>query len=147
MASFVMARIYRARVSLHTPFFVGEEMLKDPALTLRFKADPVDVAKSGDVGYTAGSYTMTATDPSTHKVIHDRGTYVTTYRKQADGSWKAEANIATSSVPSMPIPEKKKQAEGCASGAPHRGDSGVAFAGRFASQCLVIRPGLLFSVA
>jgi len=45
-----MARIYCARVSLHTPFFVGEEMLKDPALTLRFKADRVDVAKSGDVG-------------------------------------------------------------------------------------------------
>lgn len=88
---------------------VLEGLLKDPALSLHFKADRVDVAKSGDVGYTAGAYEMTATDPSTHKVIHDHGTFVTTYRKQADGSWKAEADIATSAVPSMPIPEKKKK--------------------------------------
>lgn len=60
------------------------------------------------MGYTQGSYEMAVTDPATHKVIHDHGSYVTAYRKQADGSWKAEADIATSSVPSMPIPEKKK---------------------------------------
>ena len=86
-----------------------QEMLKDPALTLQFKASRTDVAKSGDLGYTQGSYEMTVTDPMTHKVIHDHGSFVTTYRKQADGSWKAEADIATSSVPSMPIPEKKKK--------------------------------------
>jgi len=86
-----------------------QAMLKDPAMTLQFKAARVDVAKSGDLGYTQGSYEMTETDPMTHKVMHDHGSYVTTYRKQADGSWKAEADIATSAVPSMPIPEKKKK--------------------------------------
>lgn len=86
-----------------------QAMLKDPALTLQFKASRYDVGKSGDIGYSQGTYEMTATDPMTHKLIHDHGSYVTTYRKQADGSWKAEADIATSAVPSMPIPERKKK--------------------------------------
>jgi ketosteroid isomerase-like protein len=62
----------------------------------------VDVAKSGDLGYTQGSYKLTVTDPTTHKIINDHGSYVTTYRKQADGSWKAVADIATSEVPPGP---------------------------------------------
>ncbi|HKF47392.1 MAG TPA: SgcJ/EcaC family oxidoreductase [Terracidiphilus sp.] len=85
-----------------------QEMLKDPAIALQFHASNVEVAKSGDWGYTQGSYTMTASDPKTHKQVNDHGSYVTTYRKEADGSWKAVADIATSAVPSMPIPEKKK---------------------------------------
>ena len=51
------------------------------------------------MGYTQGAYVLTVTDPSTHKVINDHGSYVTTYRKQTDGSWKAVADIATSDVP------------------------------------------------
>ena len=57
--------------------------------------------------YSAGTYEMTATDSATHKVINDHGSYVTTYRKQADGSWRAVADIATSAVPPTP-PAKKK---------------------------------------
>jgi len=77
-------------------------MLADKALSLTFKANKVDVAKSGDLGYTQGDYQMTMTDPATHKVVNDHGTYVTTYRKQTDGSWKAVADIATSGAPSTP---------------------------------------------
>jgi uncharacterized protein (TIGR02246 family) len=82
-------------------------MFKDPALMLQFHATRVDVSKSGELGYTQGSYTMKMTDPTTHKVIDDHGSYVTTYRKQADGSWKAETDIATSEVPPMAMPKKK----------------------------------------
>ena len=74
-------------------------MLADKALSLTFKSSKVDVAKSGDLGYTQGDYQMTMTNPATHKVMNDHGNYVTTYRKQADGSWKAVADIATSAVP------------------------------------------------
>lgn len=74
-------------------------MLADKALSLTFKSSKVDVAKSGDLGYTQGDYQMTMTNPATHKVMNDHGTYVTTFRKQADGSWRAVADIATSSVP------------------------------------------------
>jgi uncharacterized protein (TIGR02246 family) len=76
-----------------------QQMISDPAMTLSFRASLVEVAKSGDVGYTQGAYVLTVTDPSTHKVINDHGSYVTTYRKQTDGSWKAVADIATSDVP------------------------------------------------
>jgi len=79
-------------------------MLADKALSLTFKASRIDVAKSGDLGYTQGDYQMTMTDPKTHKAVKDHGTYVTTYRKQTDGSWKAVADIATSAVP--PGPQK-----------------------------------------
>ncbi len=78
------------------------QMLADKALSLKFHATKVDVAKSGDLGYTQGEYTMAMTDPATHKVINDHGTYVTAYRKQPDGSWKAVSDIATSAVPPAP---------------------------------------------
>jgi uncharacterized protein (TIGR02246 family) len=82
-------------------------MVADKALSLTFKASKVDVAKSGDIGVTQGDYQMTFTDPATHKVMNDHGTYVTTYRKQADGSWKAVNDIATSAVPPGPPPKHK----------------------------------------
>jgi uncharacterized protein (TIGR02246 family) len=84
-----------------------KEMIADPAMKLVFKADRVDVSKGGDLGYTQGTYTLTMTNPVTHKPFEDHGSYVTTYRKQADGSWKAVADIATSEVPPMPPPKKK----------------------------------------
>jgi uncharacterized protein (TIGR02246 family) len=87
---------------------VLQEMMADPALSLKFQASKVEVARSGDLGYTQGSYTLTMTDPNTKQVINDHGSYVTTYRKQADGSWKAVADIATSEVPPPPPPSPAK---------------------------------------
>lgn len=84
-----------------------KQMVADPALSLTFQSSKVDVAKSGDLAYTMGSYKMTMTDSATHKPMNDHGSYVTTYRKQTDGSWKAVADIATSEVPLMPPPKKK----------------------------------------
>jgi ketosteroid isomerase-like protein len=77
-------------------------------MTLKFQAARVEVAKSGDQAYTQGSYAMTMTDPASKQVVNDHGSYVTTYRKQADGTWKAVADIATSDVP-PPAPPDKKQ--------------------------------------
>jgi uncharacterized protein (TIGR02246 family) len=74
-------------------------MTDDPAMALKFHASKVEVAKSADVAYTQGTYTLTLTDPQTKQVINDHGSYVTTYRKLPDGSWKAVADIATSEVP------------------------------------------------
>jgi len=77
-------------------------------MDLKFQASKVDVASSGDLGYTQGSYTLALTDPKTKKVTNDHGSYVTTYRKQADGSWKAVADIANSETP-MPAPTPAKK--------------------------------------
>ena len=86
---------------------VLKPMLADPALSLTFHSDLVDVAKSGDVGYSEGPYQMTITDPATHKVVQDHGNYLTTFRKQADGSWKATEDFAASAAP-PPAPSKHK---------------------------------------
>jgi uncharacterized protein (TIGR02246 family) len=85
-----------------------KHMLADPALSLTFQPTRVDVAKSGDLAYTLGKYQLTVTDEATHKVINDHGSYVTAYRKQPDGSWKAESDIATSEIPPTPPPASKK---------------------------------------
>jgi len=76
-----------------------QEMVADPAMSLKFQPSRVEVASSGDLGFTQGSYQMTMTDPASKQVIHDHGSYVTTYRKQSDGSWKAVADIASSEAP------------------------------------------------
>src|ERR1035437_8767084 len=76
-----------------------KQMLTAPALSLKFRPSRVDVDKSGELGYTQGSYTMVMTNPATKRAINDHGTYVTVYRKQADGKWRAVADIATSEMP------------------------------------------------
>jgi len=83
-----------------------QAMLSDPALTLKFQSSKVEIAKAGDMGFTQGSYTLVMTDPNTKLPMNDHGSYVTTYRKQPDGSWKAVADIATSEVPPPAPPSK-----------------------------------------
>ena len=75
-----------------------KEMIGDSALSLKFQASRVEVAKSGDMAYSQGTYEMTMTNPQTKKPVNDKGTYVTVYRKMADGSWKAVSDIATSAT-------------------------------------------------
>lgn len=72
------------------------QMVADPGLSLTFHADRVDVSASGDLAYTQGHYTMRGTDPHSHQIVTDHGSYVTTYRRQRDGSWKAIDDIASS---------------------------------------------------
>jgi uncharacterized protein (TIGR02246 family) len=74
------------------------QMISDPALSLQFQMRNIAVSRSSDLAYTEGSYTLTVTDPATKKPIHDKGSYVTVYRKQSDGSWKAVSDIATSEM-------------------------------------------------
>jgi uncharacterized protein (TIGR02246 family) len=76
-----------------------KHMVDDPTVSLKFQPTKVEVAKSGDLGYTQGAYTLTLTDPQTKQLVNDHGSYVTTYRKQPDGTWKAVVDIATSEVP------------------------------------------------
>jgi uncharacterized protein (TIGR02246 family) len=79
-----------------------KQMVADPAISLKFQPSKIEVAKEGDIAYTQGSYAMTLTDPRSKHVISDHGSYVTTYRKQPDGTWRAVADIATSEIPPGP---------------------------------------------
>ncbi len=71
-------------------------LLADPNFALTFQSSRVEASKGGDLVYTQGTYTMTASDPKTKKPMTDKGKYLTVYRKQADGSWKALADTFNS---------------------------------------------------
>ena len=81
-------------------------MFDDPNFAHACQASRVEVAKSGDLGYTQGTYTMTTTDPKTKKPVTDKGKYAEVYKKQADGTWKAMADMDSSDIP-LPAPGKK----------------------------------------
>jgi uncharacterized protein (TIGR02246 family) len=74
----------------------------DKAFTLVFAADRVEVSSSGDMAASSGHYDQTFTDPKTQKVMKEAGNYVTVYKKQADGGWKAVFDIASPSGPDTP---------------------------------------------
>lgn len=61
----------------------------DPALKVDFASDRIIVAASGDLASSRGHYTMTYTDPGTKQPKTETGTYITVYRKAADGNWQA----------------------------------------------------------
>jgi uncharacterized protein (TIGR02246 family) len=99
----------------NAPAFTGTDaikaglkpMLDDAAFKLSFAATKVDVAKSGDLAYTQGPYTMTTTNPATKKPAEDRGKYLTVFKKQADGTWKAVEDTFMTDLPAAaPAPAK-----------------------------------------
>lgn len=56
--------------------------LSDTAYTLTWQPMKAEISKSGDLGFTYGVYTLSIKD-SVYK-----GTYVSIWKKQNDGSWK-----------------------------------------------------------
>jgi ketosteroid isomerase-like protein len=69
-----------------------------PNLKITWHADKASVARSGELGYTSGTYQMSFTDAG-GKTIPDNGKYVTVWRKQADGSWKVVLDIFNTDLP------------------------------------------------
>lgn len=73
-------------------------MMQDPNFALSFEADNVVVARSGDLAYETGHYTMTLTGPDT-KPATEQGHYVVVWRKQADGAWRVAVDVPVSDPP------------------------------------------------
>jgi len=57
------------------------------------------VSESGDIGYTYGIHTNT--DKATGNLT--KGTYITIWQKQADGSWKFVLDTGTQGLPEKPL--------------------------------------------
>jgi ketosteroid isomerase-like protein len=72
--------------------FVGD-------FSISFANDKIDVSKGGDLAYVQGHYSMTMTDDKTKKKVTEKGKYVTIYKKQADGAWKAVQDINNRDAP------------------------------------------------
>ena len=70
-------------------------LMDDPGFNLAFSSDEVRVAASGDLAASRGRYTLTLTDPATHAATTTEGTFITVYRPQPGGAWKAVWDIAT----------------------------------------------------
>jgi ketosteroid isomerase-like protein len=79
-------------------------MYQTPGFSLNWQPVKVEVAQSGDLGYTYGTYQLTMNDPAGNPVT-DRGKYITVWKKQADGSWKSVADMFNSDLP-PPAPAK-----------------------------------------
>jgi uncharacterized protein (TIGR02246 family) len=68
--------------------------LADHYFSLSFQSDKVDVAASGDLAYSRGHFTESHQDPKSHQIVTESGSYLTVYKKQPDGSWKAVEDFA-----------------------------------------------------
>lgn len=79
-----------------------DQMASDPALKVDFASDRIIVAASGELASSRGHYTFTYTDPGTKKPKTENGSYLTVYRKAADGSWKAVEDFTTPGEPVVP---------------------------------------------
>ena len=64
----------------------------DSSFTIAWTTTEAGGAKSGDLGYTAGTYKDSYRD-STGALVSETGKYVCVWQKQADGSWKAIHDI------------------------------------------------------
>jgi len=66
------------------------EMTSAPGFALSWAASKAEVASSGDLGYTTGTYEMTMAGAT------EKGKYVTVWKKQPSGDWKATEDIFNS---------------------------------------------------
>ena len=78
-----------------------------PDLAITWAPDKVNIAKSGDVAYDYGSYSLSHAGPAGKKV-EDRGKFATVWKKQADGGWKVVLDVFNTSQPApQPAAAKK----------------------------------------
>jgi len=73
-------------------------MMADPNFALSFSPDTVIVARSGDLAYETGSYTMAMSGPD-GAAASERGHYVVVWRKQDGGAWKVAIDVPVSDPP------------------------------------------------
>jgi uncharacterized protein (TIGR02246 family) len=81
----------------------GAQSFTDPAFSLTYAPDRVEVSDAGDMAVTSGKFEITMTDPASKAVVKSGGNYVTVWKKQADGGWKASTDIASPGP--MPAPK------------------------------------------
>ena len=69
------------------------DALADHYFSIELASDKVGA--SGDLAYARGHFTEKHEDQKAGKIITDSGSYLTVYKKQPDGSWKAVEDFAT----------------------------------------------------
>ena len=81
-------------------FNTKDEMRKQPpwpdGTTLTWTPVKAEMAASGDLGYTYGSYVYTAKNKE-GKLVANYGKYTSIWKKQKDGQWKVVVDMGNSS--------------------------------------------------
>jgi|KBSSwiStaDraftv2_1062776.scaffolds.fasta_scaffold123325_3 ketosteroid isomerase-like protein len=85
-------------------------MQEAPGFSIHWQATKVEVARSGDIAYTSGSYEWTQND-SNGKPMTEKGKYLEAWKKQTDSSWKCVADMFSSDLP-VPTAAESKAASG-----------------------------------
>jgi len=80
-------------------------LMATPGFSLSFQSNKVEVARSGDIAYSSGTYSLSMNDPKGNPMT-DKGKFVTAFRKNAEGKWKVAADIFNTDMP-LPAPPAK----------------------------------------
>ena len=69
-----------------------KQFIGDPTLKFDYKPGMKTFSDGGDMAYSMAEYTESYTDPATKKLVTMKGTNLSVWKKQADGSWKLVAD-------------------------------------------------------
>ena len=95
------------------PIVAGKEAIRKmfggmyamPGFSVKWQPTKVEAARSGDLGYSYGTYELSMNDPKGTPML-DRGKYATVWKKQADGSWKVALDMFNTDLPPAAPPAK-----------------------------------------
>jgi len=90
----------------HAPLASGKDAIRKgvsalfatPGFSIEWQPVKVEVARSGDLGYAQGTFQLTVSGPK-GKPVMDHGKFLTIWKKQADGTWKATMDTFNSDLP------------------------------------------------
>lgn len=78
-----------------------------PGTVISWKVSKAEAAKSGDLGYLYGTYSLSMKDPKGGPAVNDTGKMVEIWKKQDDGKWKCIVDTFNSDLPPAPAPASK----------------------------------------
>jgi len=93
------------------PALIGKEAIRDwfqqdfDQFTMEEDGTVVDVQVAGDLAFTHGTLTIIRTPKAGGESLKSKGSWVTIYRKQSDGTWKCIYNIWSDESLISPPPE------------------------------------------
>jgi ketosteroid isomerase-like protein len=82
--------------------------MADPNYSMTLTTSKIEAARSGELGYSTGSFALTMTDPNTKKIVRRTGKYLTVYAKHPDGTWKIIDDITTPDGPAAPAQQSQQ---------------------------------------
>ncbi len=92
----------------NSPIITGLEAIRNLVVqgfaspgNMNSKTDKVEVSRGGDLGYAYGAYEYTF-KYANGKPVTDHGKFLTVWKKQSDGKWKAVADMFSSDLPIAP---------------------------------------------